>query len=347
MFDKVITGIIDSTLSLLLDFDVDSCCFAYDYDKQTVCTTPRGMRALKYAVNVVDTRFGSACYWRRLEKYSERGFAIGVPGLLKERISKSMEGSYVLVQQYGLLLKVAPVTIGTEKIINYLDPITQQSETVTLKAIAEQRGTIIKDLLRLIILDGGLAKHVNIPSRWFCEKHDRIVCDGKLSGSCMPISTGSGEYDLLWGIEPIDMQQHFEDDDIEGYESTQLATICGILDKMFLRDSTNVTPDGWFTGGVMQKLTNKMTQSNTSGVYKAALESNSNRSVLGNPLHFVYDIVGAETRFEALKYVLDAAQPPLRNDTNFEKIYGLPRHLRFQMKTTRVGVDVDIFESVY
>lgn len=346
MYDKVITTTIESTLSLLLDFDLDGCCVAYDPDKSKVVTTPRGMRALKHAVNIVDTRFMSSCYWRRLEKYSERGFAIGVPGMLKERVSKAFKNnSYVFVQQYGLLLQAGPMSIGKETSINLSEPLAKKCETIKLTATAQQHGKIVKDLGRVIILDQGLAKHVNIPSQWVCEKHERVVCDGKLSGSCTPISTGDGEYDLLWGIEPTNIQQHFEDDDVEFYEVTPMAMIYGILDKTF--QQTNAIPDGWFKGGVMQKLTKKMTKSNTSGVYKVAIESNASRTIIGEPLRFVYDIVGADTNFKDLKYILDAAQLPLRDDPNFEKVYGITRHLCFKPKHERVVLDVDMFEHIY
>jgi len=64
---QVITGVIDSILGLLLDFDCDSCCFAYSLDDQRVYTTKRGLRALRTGVNVLDSRFMSPCYFRRLE----------------------------------------------------------------------------------------------------------------------------------------------------------------------------------------------------------------------------------------------------------------------------------------
>ena len=62
---QVITSVVTCPLSLLLDFDIDSCCFAYDVDAKKVYSTPRGMRSLEYGVNVVDSQFVSPSYWRR------------------------------------------------------------------------------------------------------------------------------------------------------------------------------------------------------------------------------------------------------------------------------------------
>ena len=96
----------------------------------------------------------------------------------------------------------------------------------------------------------------------------------------------------------------------------------------------------------MQKLANKMTKTNTS-VYQTAIECNGSRTIIGNPLQFVYDIVGTEAKFKDLKYILDAAQPPLKDSAHFEKIYGLPRRLSFDVRTKRATIDVNMFENVY
>ena len=61
--------------SLLLNFDVDSCCFAFRPGGSCAFSTERGLRALRYGVNIFDTARYSKSYCRRLEKYAGRGFA--------------------------------------------------------------------------------------------------------------------------------------------------------------------------------------------------------------------------------------------------------------------------------
>ncbi len=69
-FAEVITGVISSPLALLCDFDCDSCCFAYMMDDNKVYTTPRGLRALRHGVNILDTAFSSHLYCRRSSLYA-------------------------------------------------------------------------------------------------------------------------------------------------------------------------------------------------------------------------------------------------------------------------------------
>ena len=53
--------------SLLLNFDVDSCCFAFRPGGSCVFSTERGLRAPRYGVNIFDTARYSKSYCRRLE----------------------------------------------------------------------------------------------------------------------------------------------------------------------------------------------------------------------------------------------------------------------------------------
>ena len=97
----------------------------------------------------------------------------------------------------------------------------------------------------------------------------------------------------------------------------------------------------------MEKLSKKICKSNTTGVFEESSQCNASKAMVGRPLHFVYDIVGTETKFHHLKYILDAAQPPLQDGPNFEKVYGVTRNLTFDRASKRRIEDVVIFESVY
>ena len=78
---QVILQVHESVATLLFSFDVDCCSFAFCPGGAGVCTTERGLRALRHSTNVADTAKYGPSYCRRLEKYSGRGFGIGIPGL--------------------------------------------------------------------------------------------------------------------------------------------------------------------------------------------------------------------------------------------------------------------------
>ena len=70
---QVILQVYESLAAVLLNFDVDCCCFGFTPGDTHVYTTERGLRALKYGVNIVDSARYSPSYCRRLEKYSGLG----------------------------------------------------------------------------------------------------------------------------------------------------------------------------------------------------------------------------------------------------------------------------------
>jgi hypothetical protein len=64
---------------VLLGFDVDSCCVAFDGTR--VLALPRWRRAVTQGLNLVDESRRSTTYERRLTKYAHRGYGVGIPGL--------------------------------------------------------------------------------------------------------------------------------------------------------------------------------------------------------------------------------------------------------------------------
>ena len=89
---QVILSLNESALQILSGFDIDSCCFAY-IPAKGVFASPRGMRALRYGVNVFDSELETPTYCPRLEKWDGRGYAIALPGLVYEKISQRMRGA--------------------------------------------------------------------------------------------------------------------------------------------------------------------------------------------------------------------------------------------------------------
>jgi hypothetical protein len=76
---QVILRLYRDPAEVLLGFDIDSCCVGYN-GKSVLCL-PRFKRAITMGLNLVDESRRSTSYERRLLKYSQRGFAVAIPGL--------------------------------------------------------------------------------------------------------------------------------------------------------------------------------------------------------------------------------------------------------------------------
>ena len=63
---QVVLGLGRSVADVLKRFDVDCCCVAFDPTERKVLCTERGLRALRYGANVVDSGFGGPGYARRV-----------------------------------------------------------------------------------------------------------------------------------------------------------------------------------------------------------------------------------------------------------------------------------------
>ena len=66
-------------------------------------TTKRGLRALKYGVNMCQSSFDSPSYCRRLEKYAWRGFLVAVPGFEAHKLSHAiLESNYTYHEKHDV-----------------------------------------------------------------------------------------------------------------------------------------------------------------------------------------------------------------------------------------------------
>ena len=63
-------------------------------------------------------------------------------------------------------------------------------------------------------------------------------------------------------------------------------------------------------------------------------------------LHFVYDLIGCDSTFDSLRFVIDAVRPP-QTSANFEKEFGLPRALTFEKHSERPPVQIDFWYGIY
>lgn len=103
---QIILSVYKNVGHLLASFDVDSCAVAFVLGKGVYCS-PRCLRALRHSVNVFDSDLEGPTYCQRLEKWDARGFQIALPGLVLQRISRSIrEGIFYRLTTSGLLLRV-------------------------------------------------------------------------------------------------------------------------------------------------------------------------------------------------------------------------------------------------
>ena len=105
---QVILSVYKSVAHLLSSFDVDSCAVAYVPGKGVYCT-PRCLRALRHSVNIFDSDLETATYCHRLQKYDARGFQIALPGLIPQRVSRSIkQGVFYRLTTSDVLLRLLP-----------------------------------------------------------------------------------------------------------------------------------------------------------------------------------------------------------------------------------------------
>jgi len=85
---QIVLRLYKSPAEVLLGFDVD--CVGVGYDGTSVYCLPRTRRALTYRYNIADPSrqtFRTNSYEYRLWKYSNRGFAVAVPGMSRKLIN--------------------------------------------------------------------------------------------------------------------------------------------------------------------------------------------------------------------------------------------------------------------
>jgi hypothetical protein len=107
---QIVLRLYDSPAEVLLGFDCDCCCCAYD--GRDVWVTPRCLRALRTGLNILNPLHSwpnKPSYELRLAKYAFRGFPVFVPGLDKKRINYDYIRATSLRKLRGLarLLKIA------------------------------------------------------------------------------------------------------------------------------------------------------------------------------------------------------------------------------------------------
>ncbi len=340
---QVILRVYDSLAAVLLHFDVDSCCFGFKPGGSQVLTTQRGLRALRYGVNIADTSRYSPSYCRRLEKYSGRGFGIGLPGYVPERVNNRIrDGSYVYILKYDMLFRVHQRQHHGKKMCVRGTTIERVEST--------QRAVVVRDVERLIVQhdNNTFLRHVDVPVVTICHQHECVDAeDARKTEAVLAVSTGlKDEYTLLWGAGDLDDDSEgSQDDEDVAYETTPIAAIYALLEK-YLQIDDSQGEDAWFAGGLMERLTKHMNRNDHVGAAHAVSEHTYFQKRVGKRLLFVYDVVGCDADFKNLRFVIDAVRPP-ETTAKFEKLYGMPRLLNFERASGRPCASVDFWRGIY
>jgi hypothetical protein len=307
-------------------------------------------------VNVADSSLVGPNYCKRLEKYAARGFAIAVPGYDPElAFAKKKCGTLVHLCKYDMVLQLAPRSPHAALLDSEVLRTVVSKTKRRIQASAVQRATLVKNMQRFVALDRkGSVRHVMSEER----------C-GALT--CMPVSAGvRGEYLLFWGVrlEGSELSDGEEDglsDDSDAtssfYKQTPLVAVQAIMERDFRSDLAaegGYAPecdDGWWHGGVMERLASRMKGRHATAAIAAATEDQTARLHWQVPLLFVYDVLECSGGFASLRFVCDAQRPPLTRlaspTESFEKVFGLPRSLTFTPSHDRAPLPLDWWSGIY
>jgi hypothetical protein len=352
---QVILTTYTSVLDILVGFDVDCCAFAWVAAEEKVVCTPRALAALRYGVNIADSQFDGMGYCRRLEKYAARGWAVAVPGLDKARVRPELlAANYVFLKSWDLLLRVQPRGVGRKgmciETMQMNDGGCLSTQRTNITASSVQAGASVRGFPRMVVLDqSDNVQGALVPTVWFCEKHPGGTAP-LLTATCLPLVCENGHYVLLWGADADESED--EEDDTGGVSETPRASVYALLEQHFaseLESGTDETPqnsDAMYPGGAMEQCRTSM-RGSKSGTYNKLRATMVSRLVKRRPLLYVYDLCSCRTEFDQLRFVVDAARPPLRAAVaDFKSAYGLSQKLEFTRRS-RARYASDWWASVY
>ena len=315
---QVILSVYENVTQLLTGFD-DSCCYVYVPGKG-VFATPRGLRALRNGVNIFDSNFEGNTYCHRLEKWDDRGYAIGVPGLIAEKISRRfLDASYfsVLSGREAIILR------GEKQNISSLQLVVGGGASKVNEGVTE-RCRVLHGFERLA------AKKLGRVSR----------VDG--AKQCSPIVLNSSAM-IVWGRPSKAPEPN--DSDVE-YSAAPVESVQSLLEEVSARNANVEEREfQWWLGGAFR-------QGSSKPVFRALSHVDTDvyhRIDTRQSLHFVYDLVTHTTPFAELKFTLDAGRSPMCDLPNelFQEIYGLSKELRFKSAERREVEPTDLWSILY
>ncbi len=159
----------------------------------------RSKRAVEHRANIFDTRHLSRNYCERLEKYAKRDFAVAVPGLEENALSRRMlESTYLLLEHHGILLNVG----GTGACSPASSTMSIGKRDLKVQYSRALRATVVKDLARMIVLSRGAFERLCLPSEQRCGSCQKPCFDATQTKAAVPIvGELPGEYFVLYGCK--------------------------------------------------------------------------------------------------------------------------------------------------
>ena len=340
-----------SIAELLCGFDVDCACFCFAPLEGRVLTTPRGLRALQYTCNLMDTLYAGPTYCRRLEKYAARGFGIAAPGYMPDRVSAAFLGAeYAQFPNHDAIFRLDDQLQRTPETMHvaYVNRDACGSCTVVtedVKVPMRQHCRIVRDVERLLVKDRLTIRRLTPPEVKHCEKHNRVyTMDPFASDACLLLSSGKKDcYWLLWGAEAAAADTSGSDiDEASSYEKTPLARVYELFKKYVDRELQ--ADDAVVDGGALKALANKVAVDTRCAVDLVLAQQSK------GDLRLVYQVVRNDRMtFEQLSWILDAGRKPLEAlpSEEFQRKYALPRFLAFRPREQREAVEKDFWYGVY
>ena len=339
-----------SPLEVLVNFDVDACCVAYEPSKDVTYTTLRGLRALRYRTNLLCSDLYGSSYEVRLEKYARRGYSVGVPGLQEHLLDPSlMKGFYFHDLAFDRLFRVSLKRSQEQASAQQLkyrryemkrygttaavppQCVQQDERTISLRRTTSRAGELITGFTRLLIMDAADRQVLDLTVVRDSFFWERLTPHGKRE-VCVPraLCLQGKEFEFLSSSDfcPTD----------SGGMSRKLQHV---LDYVAQQARCLSGPDSksW-SEGVLQ-CTNSGVFSNSYKVAQHNIRLNAaERLATCCPLNVFYATTPTIALETDLGFVGHAkmeeilgGQTPL-SDELFEEKYGLPRRLRFVKRST-------------
>ena len=355
---QVILSTYNSIEDLLAGFDIDAACCAYVLDTGKFVCSPRGRLALEYRVNLVSSQHHSRAYVHRLEKYSGRRFAIGLPGLDTSLLSPDLLlSSYVWIRKKDLLLKVLSCDEDAPGLSTMTMPSGAKVREVRCR---KQRAMRVSGVQRLVVLTLATERIKDVDMPYIGKSASDVVDAHNTDGPLLLHSEERrDDYWLLWGVtaeDSDDDDDSAEEDDDGVYSVTPAAKAVMLFESCLKqqterRDREQEPPcdDDWSRGGFIFRVSKRMKSSPhcAKSLVDARIHTQLARS---SKLSFVYDFVDGTRTFDSLNYVRNASQKPLQDrlsSEEFVQLYGLPKTLCFVAAAERAASDHDYWGDLY
>ena len=294
-----------------------------------------------------------------MHKYSQRGFAVAIPGFNPSLINqKILRGSYIYIEDHSLLLEI--VKFGSPETKTFVVEFEKHKSKVEYQRI--DRGRAIHGLVKLIVMDRGLARRICLPISQICS-----VCNvsaskpAHLTGSPLLLHSGVPKhYYLLWNVNlttgddwPDVSEDSCEEgicEDFAGYTCTPLQRAYDLFQRL-LEQELLVDSDGHIESGVVSRISARIGIQNGQVAADMCRIHWDRAIATKGRLAFVWDLVdSAKADFDALPSISDASKVPTLktlNDNEFERIYGLPKKLQCKELPRRLPIESDWLSSVY